>query len=239
MLLRFAAIASTLLLCSMTVAQEMKEVVDDRGRTLVVPAKPERIVSLFDGLITVPLVEIGAPVVGSIGDIDLATGQWRIFGLQDLLDLSPGDIDIQNIGQYAALDIEAIQALEPDLIIADESRGAEIKRLEFIAPVFVQEVYSGAAYGVSPQKDMAALVGRLDRYNQLEARYKERVRSIKARLNGQKSVSAVIVWDQLTPMWPVNGLTQALQDLGLELTPITSGNGSNNIPISPEAFPQL
>lgn len=40
-------------------------------------------------------------------------------------------------------------------------------------------------------------------------------------------------------MWPVNGLTQVLQDLGLELTPITSGDGSNNTPISPEALPQL
>ena len=48
-------------------AQETRSFTDDTGRTVDIPSKPLRIVSLHDLSLTVPLIELGAFPLGSHG----------------------------------------------------------------------------------------------------------------------------------------------------------------------------
>ena len=51
-------------------AQETRSFTDDAGRVVEIPLHPQRIVSLQDLFFTIPLIELGAPPVGSHGRVE-------------------------------------------------------------------------------------------------------------------------------------------------------------------------
>ena len=117
---RLALTAALLLAASLlqpAFAQETRFYTDDAGRTVEVPVRPERIVTLHDSSLTVPLVELGILPVGAFGR-DGESGPY-MRGAATLTGVTFENSDIVNVGGSPA-DLEAIAALEPDL---KEGRG--------------------------------------------------------------------------------------------------------------------
>lgn len=114
---RIAYIAATLAFASPAFALDCDDgfhaFTHAAGETCI-PNDPQRIVSLHDLSITLPLVELGEAdqIVGSQGRTD-TTGQPFLRGVKDVFDVSFDNSDIAFVG----VDAEAIAALSPDLII--------------------------------------------------------------------------------------------------------------------------
>jgi iron complex transport system substrate-binding protein len=135
--------------------------------TSEVPAKPRRVVALGDLLIFDPLVELGVPMVGVI-ETQNALGNTE---------------DVDKVGAQAEPNLEAIAALEPDLIVGDAlSHSAELyERLSEIAPTaFARDFLDGDA--LDRPRFIADLVGRSERFDELLAKYEGRVEEIRDRL---------------------------------------------------------
>ncbi len=119
------------------------EVADDRGQTVSLAAPARRVVTLAPHLTEI-LFHIGS------GDL--------LVGVMDHSDFPAGAQHLPRVGNHSRLDIEAILALKPDLIVGWESGNPpeEIALLETLGlPVFVSEPRSLA--------DIATLMSRLGR----------------------------------------------------------------------------
>lgn len=106
---------------------------DSTGTTSEVPVRPQRVVATHDLQAAIPALALGAPVVGM--------GSWWPSGefpayLTDYFDLQ----EVEMLGWGAEIDVEAVLALEPDLIIVPVRSGAYpleealMNRLRAIAP---------------------------------------------------------------------------------------------------------
>lgn len=234
------AVIACLVCTTSAFADADKIVTDDLGNTVAVPKEPTRIVSLFGALITVPLFELGAPVVGTTGDlgsISAAGTEWGITGFRELFGQSAKDAGLINVGSSEALDIEAIQALEPDLIVLSDDMRAQAARLKGLAPIFHIQLLDDQSFGTNVQERLAALVGKSTRYEALRKTYSTRLSILKTKLVTEtktKSVSAFIVWDQIYPLTRLSGISQVLHDLELDLTPISKGDNNLSVPVSSE-----
>ncbi|MGR3491222.1 MAG: hypothetical protein ACU0DW_04120 [Shimia sp.] len=115
-------------------AAETRDFTDHYDRTVAIPADPQRIVSLGSKNVTVPMIELGVMPVGSHGSLpDGGTPTIRASATSTGVDF--GNSDIAFVGDYP-VDLEAIAALNPDLIIwADWQDQISINQLELIAPV--------------------------------------------------------------------------------------------------------
>ncbi len=119
------------------------DVADDRGQTVSLDAPARRVVTLAPHLTEI-LFHIGS------GDL--------LVGVMDHSDFPAGAQHLPRVGNHSRLDIEAILALKPDLIVGWESGNPpeEIALLETLGlPVFVSEPRSLA--------DIATLMSRLGR----------------------------------------------------------------------------
>lgn len=105
---------------------------DDLGRKVTVPAHPKRIVSLHDLDITIPLIELGVPPVASHGRTR-PDGSHFIRSGALLTGVDFDNSSIAFIGT-ADIDIEAIVAAKPDLIITEPTRNTPIEQLEKLRP---------------------------------------------------------------------------------------------------------
>lgn len=120
---------------------------DDLGRKVTVPAHPKRIVSLHDLDITIPLIELGVPPVASHGRTR-PDGSHFIRSGALLTGVDFDNSSIAFIGT-ADIDIEAIVAAKPDLIITEPTRNTPIEQLEKIAPTVSIDHLKGGARNLS------------------------------------------------------------------------------------------
>lgn len=115
--------------------------VDVAGRSIEVPDRPQRIVAIHDINGGAQLLSLGAPVVGiATRDEGPREDVTRYFDLEG----------IAEVGITYAPNIEAIAALEPDLIVGEGFDGAGMdqfmeagiqERLEALAPVVYVDTF--------------------------------------------------------------------------------------------------
>ena len=140
---------------------------DDLGRVVTVPLHPQRIVSMHDLDITIPLIELGVPPVASHG----RTRPDGSHYLRSSAQLTGVDFDnsaIQFIGT-ADIDLEAVAAAKPDLIITEPSRHVSVEQLEKIAPMVCSDHRQGSAPRIYSK--LAQLTGSQARLAILERCY--------------------------------------------------------------------
>lgn len=174
---------------------------DDAGDTLVLEQPAQRIVSLVPHA-TELLFDIGA------GDLILATVAFA--------DYPEAARALPRVGDYNAINTEAILALEPDLLIAFTS-GAnrdQINRLQALGyPVFTSDPQSFADIDRT-LRQFGELTGRRDSANQVADAFTADVNVLTQRYGNRRPLEVFYqVWHD--PLITLNGDTFISQIIGM------------------------
>lgn len=180
-------------------------VTDDRGQVLRLAHPARRIVSLAPN-VAETLFAIGA---GS-----------RLVGAVDYTDYPAAAKKIPRVGSYSHLDLEAIVALKPDLVIAWETGNppAQVDRLRALGlPVYVTE--PGHIDDVARDMERyGVLAGLADSGRQAATTFRNRLADLRHRYGGRPPVRTFYqIWKD--PLMTVGGpqiITDALKICGGE-----------------------
>ena len=164
---------------------------DDEGHTLTLPAPARRIVSLAPHL-TELLFAAGA------GD--------HVVGAVAYSDYPDAARTLPRVGGYSAIDMEAVAALKPDLVIAWKSgnRDAHLERFAALGiPVFVNEPRSMDDVARSLEQ-IGTLAGTVGTANAAARSFRQRRDALAARYASRPPVRMFYqIWDQ--PLMTING----------------------------------
>lgn len=171
---------------------------DDTGATLRLPAPARRIVSL-------------APHVTE--NLFAAGAGGQVVGTVDYSDYPEAAKKIARVGGYSRLDLEAVAALRPDLIIAWESGNApgHVAKLRSLGiPVFISQ--PNRIEDVAEQLEkFGQLAGTSAVANGDAARFRARLAEIRKQYSGQPRVPTFYqIWKQ--PLMSV-GRQQIISDV--------------------------
>jgi len=154
-------------------ASETRTVTDDLGRTVEVPAQPQRIVALQDLQVLRPLLDLGVTPIASTTH-PAYDGAFRFV---DEYDVS----GIETIGLLGEPNLEQLVLLKPDLIIGTLSAGTDtqLEQLSVIAPTLV---YNAGRPVIDYHRSLAEAVGAVDAYEALMADYEVRLAALQQEL---------------------------------------------------------
>ena len=218
--------------------------VDVAGEEIEVPDVPERIVAIHDINAGVHLLSLGAPVVGIATREDGArTDVTRYFDLDG----------IEEVGLTYEPNIEAIAALEPDLIVGEGFDGAGMDQfmtegiqesLEQIAPVVYIDTFRPVEEVMADFEELvgdAATESVDDQEAEFEAAFAE-LRDLLGDGWPDVAVSAVFSGEPLGIPGPANQVeTEILSRLGVSFTDVVrdvEGEGGFG-ELSSERIPEL
>jgi iron complex transport system substrate-binding protein len=112
-------------LATPALSQQTRTFTDDAGRLVEIPVNPQRIASLHDTELTVPLLELGAPVVASQARPG-ADGSQMIRASMLLTGQDTSQGNIADLGNNP-VDLETPTATGLDLIITTTWQQAEVE----------------------------------------------------------------------------------------------------------------
>lgn len=219
-------------------AEPTQRFTDDLGRVVTVPLHPKRIVSLHDLDITIPLIELGVPPVASHGRTR-ADGSHTLRSSGMLTGVDFDNSNMTFIGT-ADIDIEAIAAAKPDLIITEPSRNTPVEQLEKIAPTVSIDHLQGGAPEI--YRKLAQLTGTQARLQILERRYREQIAALKSTLDTSKITVSVIQANngKINALHSYHSLGRVLRDAGFRFPKlIDSIPEGGRIDVSAERLPEL
>lgn len=204
------------LLATPLAAQDMRTITDDAGVEVTFPAQPQRIVTLHDSQLTIPLIELGVLPAGSHGRTDDNGANPFIRSGMILTGTDFGNSPIKWIGDYPA-DAEMIAAVAPDLILTTEWNELSPETLRQIAPTVVidtsarsrDEIYDFLAEIAGPEAQ--------ETLKRLRARYEAQIAQIRAVIPdaAETSVSTFQVWQgKIHAMHEYGNLGRVLRDAG-------------------------
>lgn len=206
-------VAALLLVTGPVWAQETRPFTDDLGRSIEVPVAPQRIATLHDIELTVPLLELGAPVMASHARPG-ADGSQTIRSSLLLTGQDLGQGGIADLGNNP-IDIEALAALEPDLILTTVWQKAPVEQLALIAPTIVIDTQSGIRDDYALYEILADLTGTADRLAALKARYAAQIAQLQRVADTGMTVSAFHAQNGNFSVWnPYGGFGKVLRDAG-------------------------
>lgn len=222
---------SLLLLASGAVAADTRSFVDDLGRTVEIPAHPQRIVTLQDSQLAIPLIELGVLPVGSHGRLPEEGAPFLRSGMI-LTGTDFGNSPITWVGDTPS-DLERIAALAPDLILTTDWNEVSADQLRQIAPTVVVDTSSRSRDDL--YRFLAELAGpeaeaQLARF---EARYAAQIAQIRAVIPeaGDITVATFQIWEgKISAMHSYGNLGRVLRDAGFVMPAIVDA-----IPVGGEA----
>lgn len=243
---RFMSAMAALLLMALPLAAAETRVFEAANGPVEIPVDPQRIVSLHDLSITLPLVEFGGvdKIAGSHGRVD-DQGQPYIRTVNTLFGVDYANTGIEFIGVFNEIDLERIAALEPDLIIGRAGNDDKLlENLSKIAPTILIDVvgldYFGRMHAVA---DAANLT---DEYDRRQALYELRIAESRRLVPNAGDISVSIIQP-----WPKDGyingsrtyyaLSQVLDDIGFSKPQVIADiiDKSGDAEFSPEFLPEL
>lgn len=230
---------SLLVLCAgAAAAADSQTFTDDLGRTVSVPLHPQRIVSMHDLDITIPLIELGLPPVASHGRTR-PDGSHYLRSSAQLTGVDFDNSEIRFIGT-ADIDLEAVAAAKPDLIITEPSRHVSVEQLAKIAPTVSIDHLQGSAPRI--YRKLAQLTGSQARLAVLERRYQEQIKQLKATVDPQQYRVSVIQANngKVTVHHSYHALGRVLRDAGFRFPPLIDKiPDGQRIDVSAEQLPEL
>ncbi|WP_421708641.1 hypothetical protein [Algihabitans sp.] len=217
---RSLAVLTVITLASTAQAQP-GEVVDDAGRTVMVPGDPSRVFSGGDFAFTQILAELDIPIIGSIASYDRTTGQSFVHGFANTRGEYLEDTAAALFTDQVVPSIEDLAALEPDLIIAPLFGGQDIlHQLEVVAPTYL------VGHSTAPwvmYESIARAVHRTEAYERRRAIFEERLELTRERLGVPAGTTYALVTIEATGALSPHDLptyTHILEGLGLEPNPL-------------------
>ncbi|ELA3178230.1 TPA: iron-siderophore ABC transporter substrate-binding protein [Klebsiella aerogenes] len=230
---------SLLVLCAgAAAAADSQTFTDDLGRTVSVPLHPQRIVSMHDLDITIPLIELGVPPVASHGRTR-PDGSHYLRSSAQLTGVDFDNSEIRFIGT-ADIDLEAVAAAKPDLIITEPSRHVSVEQLAKIAPTVSIDHLQGSAPRI--YRKLAQLTGSQARLAVLERRYQEQIKQLKATVDPQQYRVSVIQANngKVTVHHSYHALGRVLRDAGFRFPSLIDKiPDGQRIDVSAEQLPEL
>lgn len=240
----FALIALSLVLAAPAFAQETRPYTAANG-TFDIPVAPQRIVALNDQIVALPLYELGAPVVGSAGRTD-ADGNHFLRGGMDTLGVDYANSDIAYVGGFNALDVEAIAALQPDLIIGGLYTDAAVaEQLQSVAPTLI--INNNALGIIETMRTFADITGKTGNFEARLKRYEDNVARTRAWLENPEDISVTMtfVFPAGAEMWVykhvgnLGAVAQVVRDLGFKENAAVAALPANETNYSPELIQDL
>lgn len=226
---------------SPTLAEEMRLFVDGQGHEVTIPVKAKRIVSLRGEQFTTPLIELGAPVVGSTGFIKEGVNGGKPFirGAYDLFYTTFENSDITFVGNPSQPDIEAIAALKPDLILVPDFAADSFEQLSAVAPTVVINIWSNNAQ--ERYRRIADATGLLPEFNKRQAIYEFRLQNAQAltqKLLGDPAKVSVAIAEVRGKRFRVyknyGAMSYLLDELGFSRPAIIENIQGDRLDLSPE-----
>ncbi|TCL02063.1 ABC transporter substrate-binding protein [Sodalis ligni] len=211
---------------------------DDLGRVVAVPLHPQRIVSLHDLDITIPLIELGVLPVASHGRTAPDGGHFIRSG-KLLTGIDFDNSDIKFIGS-TDIDIEAIAAVKPDLIITEPTRNVSIAQLEKIAPTVSIDHLQGGAPRIYSK--LAQLTGTEARLAILQRRYQEQINQLKHAVDTQHISVSVIQANKgkINVLHTYQSLGRVLRDAGFKFPKLIDAiPDGGRMDVSAERLPEV
>ncbi len=153
-----------------------------------IPADPKRVVTVHDQHGLLPLWSLGfRNIVGSVGA--LRDGE-PFFRRMDAHGYQPEGVEW--IGPWGEPDLEAIAALDPDLIVGVSTNESIYEQLSGIAPTVLMDPWRDAPLREIVM-DYAELVGLEDEVDRLEGEYQEKLEALRMAVDepGELVVSLI------------------------------------------------
>lgn len=231
------ALAAVLLLAAPTLAQESHGFTDDAGRTVEIPAHPERIASLQDLFFSVPLIELGVLPVASHGRV-VIEGKPFMRSSKMLTGVDFDTAPITFLGTGTEIDPEAVAAVDPDLIIISANQKPET--FAAIAPTVLLDFNRSDKFELYGR--LAEITGTQDKLKLLEARYAQQLAQLKTLVDAPNvSVNVIAaVEGQVRSYRHFAALGRILDDAGFAMPDavkdIEYGKFAD---FSPEKLPEL
>jgi len=237
-MIRFLAAAglALALLAAPAWAQETKTFTDGTGTEVNVPADSQRIVSLHDTSLTVALLELGIVPVGSHGRV-VDGGDPYIRSGKLITGHDFDNSGIEFVGNNPA-DVEAVAALEPDLILTTDWQTTDVDQLRAIAPTYVFDIGSTEDFDVYER--VAEVTGTADRLDKLQTRYDAQLEMINQLTTPENiTVSIIQAYDGELLVWNTYGsLGKVLRDAGFTFPDIVNDiEGNEREYFSGESYP--
>lgn len=187
---------------------------------ICIPNHPKRIVTLNDQLLALPLIELGAPIVGSAGRI-ANDGSYYMRGGMDTLGVDFANSKIEFVGKFNALDLELIVGLKPDLIIGGAyNDDAVLEKLAAIAPVV--KIDNGSLGLIATLKALADVTGAAENFKARYANYLSKIERLKKAIGNPQDVSVTLtfIFPAGEDLWVyregLGAIGQVTKDLGFK-----------------------
>lgn len=172
------------------VAAEALRIVDDTGQVLVLKQPARRIVSL-------------APHVTEL--LFAAGAGAQVVGVVDYSDYPEAARKLPRVGGYSNIDLEAVAALEPDLVIGWKSgnRDGHLERLTALGiPLYLNEPRS-LAHVARSLENFGQLAGHADSGKAAARAFRERQQTLAQRFSARPRVRTFYqIWDR--PLMTIN-----------------------------------
>ncbi len=159
--------------------------IEHAAGTTEVPGDPQRIVTTTDQNALLPLLELGVTPVGSAGllDTDGSTSFRRTEGF----DTS----GVTFTGPYGEPNLEAVAALDPDLVVGYEFDEDFYDDLSGLAPTVLVQIFDRPLTEALEQ--LAEVVGAEERAAELREAYDARIADLQALLGERRETLSVTI----------------------------------------------
>lgn len=234
----FTTVAAFIASTGFAVAQDMRPFTDDTGTEVMIPVDPQRIVSLHDSALTISMLELGVIPVGSQGRLT-EDGTPFIRSAKELTGIGFDNADITFVGAFP-VDLEAVAALQPDLILTTQWQEAPVDQLRQIAPTVLIDYSARGDWGT--YATVADIVGKADQIATMEARYAAAIAQIRDRIDTETiSISTIHARsDTLFAFNPYGNIGRVLEDAGFrQPQAILDVPLNNHMDFSAETLPQF
>ena len=220
--------------------------IDGLGHSVQIPIQAKRIVALRGEQFTAPLIELGAPVVGSTGIVKhrVNNGLPFIRGAYPMFYTRFNEQGIGYVGHPSQPDLEAIAALKPDLILLPDFAASFYSQLSRIAPTVVINIWSQNA--LQRYRNIADAVGQLEAFEQRKAVFDFRLAEAKAivaqRLGDASQVSVAVAevnGQQLRVFKNYGAMTYLLDELGFSRPQVIEQISGDRLDLSAEQVERI
>ncbi len=209
-----------------------RQITDALGRQVSVPAHPQKVVVLseldLDSAIALGIVPAGSTYVRGQSNFQPYLAQQTQ--------------QVASVGNFGQPSMEAILALQPDLIIAGSMIDTQLlNQLNQIAPTAVS--FARGESWKSSFKRVAEILNRQESADKALAAYAQNIQQAKAKLADQQGQAVSVTrWTANGPiyMYKDSFASQVLSDLGLARPAQQQQAGaSHSAPISRERYDQI